>query len=819
MAESRRVQLTTLSCDVPSTSDAPASPHKSPSGVVQGKENRADRAADTDTVRLLLSLFEPDDWSFPEFSFSQLVDNKINHTKDEVALSRFEEEEKRANDEAAAIARRLEEKYGGKHKKKKDRIQDLIDIGYGYDEEDSFIDNSEAYDEFVPASITTKFGGFYVNSGVLQFRQASDTEDLTTEEKTLEPSKKRKLNGGQDKPKKKLCRKDGEMKSNVDPKSSTLSEIGPDGEMKKKKKKKAVGTLSVTSMLKKFQREKEKERQKMKKAAAIMAAPKITLCPADAAGGGGSGLTDPLLSLIGSTNDHALIQAANTVDFDIDLDSLLDVSEETSSPKLVPQPATVLQPKTDDQTQAQPPITNLQLKPHSEQIQLLSKTSSTSPHQCVPLPEGFPPGLEDSIRKLMMAAKTSEGESKLKFFTPEINSTLLDIELQCREQGGALRSKVYTHLSSFLPCSRDTLVKRVKKLLLSHTEEPPDVEDPMHKLKEAISKAMPEQIASFHGNCQAYEQVKTSKATEEEKEDKQKVNVGPEDNVEEKGGKRGGPKKLFKWNEEIRECLSHVLRVKMERYEKERKGSQEMEEYLKTLLDNEVKSLWPKGWMQSRVLIRESRKILSLFMSLPVKRSKPEKKKQTSISGPPTTSDGCSILQSPPLKGLSQEADDVFIAGSNISNSLSLGAVNKEIAALKKVEGKTGGGVAVDAGSSTHAESSNPLVNATPAPTHSLLNLLADQALAQEPPLSVSQELLTAAVAKYQRSVKHWSFGFDTKSPPLPPPPPQSSPVGFPVSGVCQVVFPQLLQVGGFARHMDAGQVQILADDADITIQ
>lgn len=32
---------------------------------------------------------------------------------------------------------------GGKPKKK-DRIQDLIDIGYGYDEEDSFIDNSEA---------------------------------------------------------------------------------------------------------------------------------------------------------------------------------------------------------------------------------------------------------------------------------------------------------------------------------------------------------------------------------------------------------------------------------------------------------------------------------------------------------------------------------------------------------------------------------------------------------------------------------------------------------------------------------------------------
>ncbi|GAA6221667.1 ubinuclein-1-like [Lates japonicus] len=824
MAESRRVQLTTLFCDAPTSSDQPPAPaQKSSTGVEQGKENCTDRPADTDTVRLVLTLFEPNERSFPEFSYSQLIDNKINHTEDKGPLSKFEEEEKRENDEVAALAQKLEEKYGGKPKKKKDRIQDLIDIGFGYDEEDSFIDNSEAYDEFVPASITTKFGGFYVNSGVLQFRQASDTEteDLTTEEKTLEPSKKRRLNGGQDKPKKKQCTAGGEAKNNMDPKSSTLSEIGPNDETKKKKKKKVAGTLSVTSMLKKFQREKEKERQKMEKAnqraAGIMGLPTIPLCPADAAGGGGSGLTDPLLSLIGSTNDHALIQAASTVDFDIDLDSLLDVSDEISSPKSFPQPATetqLFQPKTNTHTQinvalaqTQPQKTYLEPKMHPDQIQLLSEASSTPPHQCAPLPEGLTPGLEDGIRKLMAAAKTSEGESKLKFFTPEINSILLDIELQCREQSGQLRSKVYTHLSSFLPCSRDTLLKRVKKLLLTHQEEPTDVEDPVQKLKEAIGKVMPEQIACYLANCQTYEQVKASKATEEGN-----VNAGPEDNVEERGGKRGGPKKLFKWNEEIRECLCQVLRLRMDRYKKERKGSQETEEYLKTLLDSEVKPLWPKGWMQSRALIRESRKILGLLTSLPVKKARSDKK-QSSISGASTVSDA------PPLKGEPpQETDDVFIEGSDISSSMSLGAVRKESTALKKVEGKKGG-VTVDACPSTPAESDEPLVNATSAPTQSLLDLLADQALAREQPLTVSQELLAAAVAKYKRSFQHWSFGVDTKSPPLPPPPPQSSPVSLPVSGVCQVVLPQLLLTGDFARQVDADEVLIISDDSHSPIQ
>lgn len=580
--------------------------------------------------------------------------------------------------------------------------------------------------------------------------------------------------------------------------------------------------LSVTSMLKKFQREKEKERQKAKanqKAAAIAGVPTIPLCPADAGGGGGSGLTEPLLSLIGSTNDHALIQAANAVDFDIDLDTLLEDSEELSS-KMVSQP--LFQPKTDGHaqrngahTEAHNTKTTLQLKPQSEQILLLPQTGATSA-QCVPLPEGLPVGLEGSIQKLMVAAKTLEGESKLKFFTPEINSILLDIELQCREQGGQLRSKVYSHLTSFLPCSRDTILKRVKKLLAAYMEELPNAEDPVHKLKEVIGKAMPEQITRFHDICQAYEQVKASRVIENEKEGSQKMNVVSEENVEEKGGKKAGPKKIFKWNEELRECLGNVLKVKMEGHKKERKGSQEMEEYLRNLLDNEVKPLWPKGWMQSSVLMRESRKILG--MSLPVKRMRSEKKQQQppSISHPPEMSVGCSIIQGSPQQ--SKEADDCFIVNPSTSAALSIKGLKKEAAAVTEVEEKTGGGETVDYISSSLAKSDRPIIITPSAPTPSFLDLLADQALAQEQPTSVSHELLAAAVAKYQQSGQHWSFGFDTKSPPFPPPPPQTSPVNFPMSGACQVLVPQMLQIGDFAKNMNTGQAVTISDDPDTAI-
>lgn len=161
---------------------------------------------------------------------------------------------------------------------------------------------------------------------------------------------------------------------------------------------------------------------------------------------------------------------------------------------------------------------------------------------------------------------------------------------------------------------------------------------------------------------------------------------------------------------------------------------------------------------------------IKCFHVFRVNKAKGLKRRLT--GGPSTSLDACNNLQgSPAPSELSRGPDQVFAEGSNVSNRVYQESGVKES----------------DTCSSSLENGSKLSVNTPPA--HSLLDILADQALAHEYHAALSQELL-AAVGK------HWNFSED-RSPPLPPPPPQSSPVNFPESGLCPVVLPHLLQVRG----------------------
>ncbi|XP_047569184.1 ubinuclein-1 isoform X2 [Lutra lutra] len=712
MSEPHRVQFTSLPGSL-----NPAFLKKSRKEEAGGTEQHQDSEPAAAAVRITLTLFEPDHKRCPEFFYPELVKNIRGKVKGLQPADKkkdlsdpFNDEEKERH-KVEALARKFEEKYGGK-KRRKDRIQDLIDMGYGYDESDSFIDNSEAYDELVPASLTTKYGGFYINSGTLQFRQASESEDDFIKEKKKKSPKKRKLKEGGEKIKKK--KKDDTYDKEKKSKKSKFSKAGFTAlnASKEKKKKKYSGALSVKEMLKKFQKEKEAQRKRDEdhKPVAVSSAEAQGLRELE-------GASDPLLSLFGSTSDNDLLQAATAMDSltDLDLEQLLSESPEGS------------------------PFRDMDDESDSLGVGLDQEFRQPSS-----LPEGLPAPLEKRVKELAQAARAAEGESRQKFFTQDVNGTLLDIEVQTRELSSQIRSGVYAYLASFLPCSKDTLVKRARKLHLY--EQGGRLKEPLQKLKEAIGRAMPEQMAKYQDECQAHTQAKVAKMLEEEKDKEQRERMcSDEEEDEEKGGRRiMGPRKKFQWNDEIRELLCHVVKIKLESYDLERNNkTQSWEDYVKAFLDAEVKPLWPKGWMQARTLFKESRRghghLTSILAKKKVMASSKIKMKESStkpdkkVSIPPGQMGGPLALPSEHAGGLSSGAANrehpAQASGSlanpapiNLEDSLDGDLVRNSASSLEVVS-KELAGLSSRAGGSSEF----PLPASSKAPAEKMLGIVCSE--------------------------------------------------------------------------------------------
>uniref|UniRef100_I3MKP3 Ubinuclein 2 n=1 Tax=Ictidomys tridecemlineatus TaxID=43179 RepID=I3MKP3_ICTTR len=573
------------------------------------------------TVRLELVLKDPTDESCVEFSYPELLlcgeqRKKIVYSEDPF------NDEHREKQEVEMLAKKFEMKYGGKPRKhRKDRLQDLIDIGFGYDETDPFIDNSEAYDELVPASLTTKYGGFYINTGTLQFRQASDTEeeDITDNQKH-KPPKVPKIKEDDIEMKKRKRKEEGEKEKKPRKKvPKQLGVVALNSHKSEKKKKRYKDSLSLAAMIRKFQKEKDAlKTESNPKVPLTLSTSSLTkpLCAATALGNDVPELnlnsTDPELPIFVSTNEHELFQEAeNALEIldDFDFDRLLDAASDGSP---------LSESGGENGNTTQPTFTS----------QVMPKVVPT-------LPEGLPVLLEKRIEDLRVAAKLFDEEGRKKFFTQDMNNILLDIELQLQELGPVIRSGVYSHLEAFVPCNKETLVKRLKKLHLNVQDD--RLREPLQKLKLAVSNVMPEQLFKYQEDCQARSQAKCAKLQTDEEREKN----GSEEDDDEKPGKRViGPRKKFHWDDTIRTLLCNLVEIKLGCYELEPNKSQSAEDYLKSFMETEVKPLWPKGWMQARMLFKESRSVHNHLTSecSPKKDQKAPASLVASVSGPSTSS-------------------------------------------------------------------------------------------------------------------------------------------------------------------------------------
>lgn len=564
------------------------------------------------TVRLNLCLSEPNEQCSAEFNYSELIQSqqaKKNRPDSKSSLDPNDpfNDDERERLEVKALAKKFESKYGNAGKKRrKDRMQDLIDIGFGYDESDPFIDNTEAYDELVPASLTTKLGGFYINTGTLQFRAASESEgeDGGKEKKSRmrdgkEPLIKRKKNDAtsieEKKPRKNKVAKQG---------VAGLSLHRPE---KKKRKKLMKDSLCLAAMLRRFTQEKEE----MSKWDASVSRP-------------GPGLTSTPSSNNLLQNSHLQANANNN-----DL-SLADLTADPAMMSLL---------SSANESELQDLMRDLDFSfldvgpqmPSSARENGQVGLGSSLGHKIAggglnrwqgglisfpPLPDGLPAPLIKRIEDLRAASRQFDQKGRKKFFTLDMNNILLDIELQVQEQPANVRSEVYSHLEAFVPCNKEALLKRLKKLSLNIQDD--RLRTPLLKLKLAVCSVMPEQISRYNMDCMA------KAAAKQQIEDGEKN--GSEDDDEEKPGKRVmGPRKKFIWDDKLRALLCNLVCVKLSCYELEQ-CSLSVEDYLKAFMENEVKPLWPKGWMQTRMLFKESRAVHGHLTGLGKKRIVPTPK-------------------------------------------------------------------------------------------------------------------------------------------------------------------------------------------------
>uniref|UniRef100_A0A8C9Z8H2 Ubinuclein 2a n=1 Tax=Sander lucioperca TaxID=283035 RepID=A0A8C9Z8H2_SANLU len=531
------------------------------------------------TVRLNLSLPEPDDRSSAEFNYGEIIQNLQAKNNPPSLTSAHNpndpfDDDERERLQVEALAKKFENKYGNtEKKKKKDRMQDLIDIGFGYDETDPFIDNSEAYDELVPASLTTKLGGFYINTGTLQFRATSDSEG--EEDKKLNDNKEQVI--------KKRKKKEVNNLEEKNAKKNRGPQQGLHRPEKKKRKKLMKDSLYLAAMLRRFTREKEEMRKRHPNMAhpglvgGVANKPHSTnstnhLLASNSTHSQGNTASndfsladltsDPaVMSLLGSANEKELQDLLGDLDFsvlDTDQQHVMVAARENGILGVgVPAPKAAAGGGGGGQGRG-----------------LGSSSGLFSPP---PLPDGLPAPLIKRIEDLRAVSQ-------------------LYIELQVQEQPPEVRSGIYSHMEAFVPCNKEALLKRLKKLSLNIQDD--RLRTPLLKLKLAVCSVMPEQIARYNMDCMA----KVAKQQSEEGDKN-----GSEEEDEEKPGKRVmGPRKKFVWDDKLRNLLCGLVRVKLSCYEMENQCSLSVEDYLKAFLDNEVKPLWPKGWMQARILLKES---------------------------------------------------------------------------------------------------------------------------------------------------------------------------------------------------------------------
>ncbi|XP_044254010.1 yemanuclein isoform X2 [Tribolium madens] len=511
------------------------------------------------SVRISVVLPESTEDTCPEYNYKdELAAAKKRIKYKEIGgtangLNKFDEFDD--DDDVKRIARQMEEKYGTgtslNKKKRKGRKDDYADIGMGYDESDSFIDNTDGYDEMIPQNVTTLHGGFYINSGALEFKTDDEAEsDISSSSSDDEGSGKT---------------------------ASRKRIIESSDETDRENKTETVDNSSTVTKKRKLQNGGNGMQQSLKKK--LLAQNKIYIKKRR--------LLDPDKKTVKELLREKREDLNMTIPEELKLDSIDEDQKEKknmSISNVTDVIESVVKASTGDTNRTE---TN-QNTPTKAVVNSTSDGESSHDNtravklEVVKLPENLSPDISSVITAIKKSAELNSDPKNI--FTSDINILILRLERKCKCLGKPSKMKVYEHLATFLKCKTETLTRRAKSLVLD--DEQKKLKNLLSGLKSEINNIMPSLLESYEKESQRIIQKKFSHESV--------------DNEENKCLRM--PKRRFQWNEVTKKLLKDILILKKRSLLFEGKSKDTLDAQMTTFLKTEIQVLWPDGWMSMNAL-------------------------------------------------------------------------------------------------------------------------------------------------------------------------------------------------------------------------
>lgn len=518
------------------------------------------------------------------------------------------------DDDVARIAREMEAKYGSGSSYGKSNVKD-VDRGVGYDNNDSFIDDTDAYDEFIPDEYIPDRGGFYVNSGLLEFKKIPNFE-RPGDENRMPKARKRALSTSSESEaedenkksatsdaavviKKKSVNKEKKAKSSVTA-SSSSDEQGKAA--KKAKKTKDAESLPPI----KEQEVKEKEKK-------IPPAPPAT--------------ADPEIKKETTVKDMLRIKRDN-------MRKMEQVKEG------VP----VITIDADDASESNS-LGDSNDSPNETTNTTAAPTTSKSNGQTTPelsLPSNFSPELCLSITNLRDYVKKT-ASLNTNFYDNYVKEQLIKIDDLGKLHDTSTQVQVYKQLEIFIPSSKKAILSKVNRFRIQHAES--KLKSQIKKLKSAINRTLPDLVKKYDEDLKDYEGKK---------------NLGHINPFEMKA-----PRRKFRWDDNLRQTLSDTVQLIIELHKVSKSKKDPIDEFKNTYLRSIVLPLWPDEWMKFDDLRRElERKERGASQNVP----QPHNGK---FSSPPQKTENSVVHEKSPSPSLSQKQQQISVIKKSSDHSIS----------------------------------------------------------------------------------------------------------------------------------------------------